>query len=115
MLWEPTIRNPFRGMVLWTLPEILDIEVTLFKDPKSNQYEAKEWTLSIEDISKETGKPRRIATANINISDYVEEVFDSPSRHEFFKLPLSVTSKKVQESYITFAMGTQFLKEGKAT
>lgn len=114
MLWEPTIRNPYRGMVLWTLAEILDIEVTLFKDPKNNKYESKDWTLSIEDISA-IGKPRRIASTSINISDFVDEQFSVPSRHEFFKLTLNLTSKKVKESYITFMMTTQFLKEGKAT
>lgn len=29
--WQPGITNPHRGLVLWQLPESLDITVTLFK------------------------------------------------------------------------------------
>lgn len=29
--WQPGITNPHRGLVLWQLPENLDITVTLFK------------------------------------------------------------------------------------
>ena len=81
---------------------------------RSSRYEDKEWTISIEDIGS-NGKPRRIASKNINISAHVDEQFATPSRQEFFKFQLNLTSKKVQEAYITFMMATQFLKEGKAT
>lgn len=114
MLWEPSIRNPYLGSVQWNLPEIIDIEVTLFKD-SHNRYESKEWTLSIEDIPK-IGKTRRIASINIDISDNIDkDQFLVPSRHEFKALKLNITSKKVKESNITFMINTQFLKEGKAT
>lgn len=114
MSWEPTLRNPYRGLVVWSLPEILDIDVTLYRGMRSSRYEDKEWTISIEDIGS-NGKPRRIASKNINISAHVDEQFATPSRQEFFKFQLNLTSKKVQEAYITFMMATQFLKEGKAT
>lgn len=29
--WQPGIKNPYRGLVLWQVPETLDITVTLFK------------------------------------------------------------------------------------
>nr|XP_046919722.1 EH domain-binding protein 1-like isoform X2 [Dermatophagoides farinae] len=114
MIWEPTIRNPYLGSVQWTLPEIIDIEVTLFKD-SHGRFESKDWTISIEDISP-MGKQRRIASAPINISEFIDEdQFAVPSRHEFSKKKLQITSKKVRRSYISFTMATQFLKEGKAT
>ena len=114
MHWDPTIRNPYRGLVVWSLPEILDVDVTLYRGPRSTKYEDKEWTIAIEDISS-TGRPRRIATKSINISDFVDEQFGATSRHELFKLTMGITSKKVKEVYVTLALSTTFLKEGKAT
>lgn len=32
--WQPEIKNPYRGMVVWPVPENIDISVTLFKVPK---------------------------------------------------------------------------------
>lgn len=32
--WQPGIKNPYRGMVVWPVPENIDISVTLFKVPK---------------------------------------------------------------------------------
>lgn len=34
--WQPGIKNPYRGMVVWPVPENIDISVTLFKVPKLN-------------------------------------------------------------------------------
>lgn len=31
--WQPGIKNPYRGMVVWPVPENIDISVTLFKVP----------------------------------------------------------------------------------
>lgn len=32
--WQPGIKNPYRGMVVWPVPENIDISVTLFKVPE---------------------------------------------------------------------------------
>lgn len=32
--WQPGIKNPYRGMVMWPVPENIDISVTLFKVPE---------------------------------------------------------------------------------
>lgn len=50
--WEPTMRDPLRGVVIWPVPENKQLSVTLFKDPRSNEHEDKEWTFAIEDVSK---------------------------------------------------------------
>jgi len=49
--WEPTMRDPLRGVVIWPVPENKQLSVTLFKDPRSNEHEDKEWTFAIEDVS----------------------------------------------------------------
>lgn len=113
MPWESTILNPYQGRVIWSLPEILDIEVTLFKGrSKEDHYESKEWLLSIEDISPPLNRPRRIASFPINISEYVDEQLGVPLIHEFNNVQLRVTSKKVKEVSISFMMHTQLLREG---
>ncbi|KAF0747825.1 EH domain-binding protein 1 isoform X3, partial [Aphis craccivora] len=49
--WEPTMRDPLRGVVIWPVPENKQLSVTLFKDPRTNEHEDKEWTFAIEDVS----------------------------------------------------------------
>ena len=48
--WEPTIENPHRGMVIWPVPENIEITVTLFRDPRHEEFEDKDWTFVIEDV-----------------------------------------------------------------
>lgn len=113
MQWESTFSNPYKGKVIWALPEIIDIEVTLFKGKsREDHYESKEWLLSIEDISPPLNRPRRIASIPINISEYVDEQLGVPFTHEFNDIHLRVTSKKVKEVSISFMMHTQLLREG---
>lgn len=38
--WQPGIQNPYRGTVVWMVPENVDISVTLYRDPHVDQYEA---------------------------------------------------------------------------
>lgn len=49
--WEPTMRDPLKGIVIWPVPENKQLSITLFKDPRSNEHEDKEWTFAIEDVS----------------------------------------------------------------
>lgn len=49
--WEPTIRNPFRGTVVWTTSERLEFVSTLFKDSRADEFEDKEWQFILEEVS----------------------------------------------------------------
>ncbi|KAI2654326.1 EH domain-binding protein 1 [Labeo rohita] len=49
--WQPGIKNPYRGVVVWPVPENIEITVTLFKDPHAEEFEDKEWTFVIENVS----------------------------------------------------------------
>lgn len=51
MVWEPMISNPLKGSVVWPVPENKEAVITLFKDQRSNEFEDKDWTFSIEDVS----------------------------------------------------------------
>ncbi|XP_009700587.1 PREDICTED: EH domain-binding protein 1-like [Cariama cristata] len=50
--WQPGIKNPYRGVVVWPVPENVEITVTLFKDPHAEEFEDKEWTFVIENVRK---------------------------------------------------------------
>ena len=50
--WEASVSDPNRGLVIWAVPENVEITVTLFKDPRETDYEDKEWTFVIEDVNK---------------------------------------------------------------
>lgn len=49
--WEPTMKDPLRGLCVWPVPENKDISVTLFKDPRTQELEDKDWTFVLEDVS----------------------------------------------------------------
>lgn len=51
--WRPGIENPYKGLVEWSKlnPEVLQIEVTLFKNERRGQYESKDWVFVLENVS----------------------------------------------------------------
>lgn len=51
MAWEPTLQNPYKGLVVWPVPENHQVAVTLFKDPRTNELEDKDWSFILEDVS----------------------------------------------------------------
>lgn len=86
--WQPGIKNPYRGMVVWPVPENVDITATLYRvrhtlqmncglmflvgiqyvkiiqcnvlicfltqDPHADEFEDKDWTFVIENVSAPT-------------------------------------------------------------
>ncbi|CAH1262579.1 EHBP1 [Branchiostoma lanceolatum] len=108
--WQPGIKNPYRGAVVWPVPENVEITVTLFQDPNNPEWDDKEWTFVIEDESK-TGKRRKLATANINMREYASAI---PTQQEL-KLKLRPLTKKVVSATLHFTLSCVFLREGKAT
>lgn len=45
------MKNPFRGLVVWTVPENKEASITLFRDPRTNDFEDKVWNFVLEDVS----------------------------------------------------------------
>lgn len=108
--WIPMPSNPLRGSIVWAVPENKDVTITLFKDPRSNEFEDKSWTFSIEDVT-EMGKRRQIAIASINMKEHASIL---PQQKEV-KIKLKSVSKKVSEVFLRFTLSCKLLKEGKAT
>ncbi|XP_071235336.1 uncharacterized protein [Salvelinus alpinus] len=108
--WQPGIKNPYRGTVVWQVPENLDINVTLFKDPTADEFEDKDWTFIIEN---ETNKGHRkvLASVDVNMKKFASA---TPAQYDL-TLKLKPLSVKVVEATLKLTLTCVFLKEGKAT
>ncbi|XP_029449531.1 EH domain-binding protein 1 isoform X2 [Rhinatrema bivittatum] len=108
--WQPGIKNPYRGVVVWPVPENIEITVTLFKDPHAEEFEDKEWTFIIENEST-SGRRKALATSCINMKQYASPM---PTQTDV-KLKFKPLSKKVVSATLQFSLSCIFLREGKAT
>ena len=45
------MKDPMQGICVWPVPANAKITVTLFRDNRTNEFEDKEWTFVIEDVS----------------------------------------------------------------
>nr|XP_033792639.1 EH domain-binding protein 1 isoform X8 [Geotrypetes seraphini] len=108
--WQPGIKNPYRGVVVWPVPENIEITVTLFKDPHAEEFEDKEWTFIIENEST-SGRRKALATSGINMKQYASPM---PTQTDV-KLKFKPLSKKVVSATLQFSLSCIFLREGKAT
>uniref|UniRef100_A0A4W5MH69 EH domain binding protein 1 like 1 n=1 Tax=Hucho hucho TaxID=62062 RepID=A0A4W5MH69_9TELE len=108
--WQPGIKNPYRGTVVWQVAENLDINVTLFKDPTADEFEDKDWTFIIEN---ETNKGHRkvLASVDVNMKKFASA---TPAQYDL-TLKLKPLSVKVVEATLKLTLTCVFLKEGKAT
>uniref|UniRef100_A0A8B9EQ38 EH domain binding protein 1 n=1 Tax=Anser cygnoides TaxID=8845 RepID=A0A8B9EQ38_ANSCY len=90
--WQPGIKNPYRGVVVWPVPENVEITVTLFKESPS-------------------GRRKALATSSINMKQYASPM---PTQTDV-KLKFKPLSKKIVSATLQFSLSCIFLREGKAT
>ncbi|XP_073715927.1 uncharacterized protein ehbp1l1a isoform X6 [Misgurnus anguillicaudatus] len=107
--WQPGIKNPYRGTVVWQVPENIDITLTLFKDPNADEFEDKDWTFIIENETK--GHRKVLASVDVNMKQYASA---TPAQFELV-LKLKPLSVKVVDVTLKLTLSCVFLKEGKAT
>ncbi|XP_062239647.1 EH domain-binding protein 1-like protein 1 [Platichthys flesus] len=107
--WQPGIQNPYRGLVIWQVPESLDVSVTLFKEPTAEEFEDKDWTFVIENETK--GCRKVLASVDVNMKKYAS----ATSAQYDVTLKLKPMSVKVVEATLKLNLSCIFLKEGKAT
>ncbi|XP_028450329.1 EH domain-binding protein 1-like protein 1 isoform X4 [Perca flavescens] len=107
--WQPGIKNPYRGMVVWPVPENIDISVTLFKEVNADEFEDKEWTFVIEGENK--GHRKVLASADINLKRFASQ---TPTQTDL-TLKLKPLSVKVVEATLKLSLSCVFVREGKAT
>ncbi|XP_053225615.1 EH domain-binding protein 1-like protein 1 isoform X1 [Podarcis raffonei] len=107
--WQPGIKNPYRGTVVWMVPENVDIMVTLYRDPHVEEYEDKDWTFVIENESK--GHRKVLASVDVNLKRFAST---TPTQVDL-KLNLKPRSVKVVAATLQLTLSCVFLREGKAT
>ncbi|XP_061608867.1 EH domain-binding protein 1-like protein 1 isoform X3 [Phyllopteryx taeniolatus] len=107
--WQPGIKNPYRGTVLWPVPENVDISVTLFKEAGAEAFEDKEWTFVLEGECK--GHRKVLGSAAINLKNYASA---TPTQTDV-RLSLKPLSVKVVEAELKLSLSCIFVREGKAT
>ncbi|XP_055799518.1 uncharacterized protein LOC129869066 isoform X3 [Salvelinus fontinalis] len=107
--WQPGIKNPYRGMVVWPVPENVDISLTLFRDPHSDVFEDKDWTFVIESETK--GQRKVLAAVDVNMKKFASP---TPTQQDL-TLKLKPLSVKVVEATLKLSLSCVFLREGKAT
>ncbi|XP_029956842.1 EH domain-binding protein 1 isoform X6 [Salarias fasciatus] len=107
--WQPGIKNPYVGMVVWPVPENIDISVTLFKDANAEEFEDKEWTFVIEGENK--GHRKVLASADINLKRFASP---TPTQTDL-TLQLKPLSVKVVQASLKLSLSCVFVREGKAT
>ncbi|XP_026572061.1 EH domain-binding protein 1-like protein 1 isoform X4 [Pseudonaja textilis] len=107
--WQPGIKNPYRGEVVWMVPENVDIMVTLYRDPHVEEYEDKDWTFVVENESK--GQRKVLASVDVNLKRFASQ---TPNQADL-KLNLKPKSVKVVAASLQLTLSCVFLHEGKAT
>ncbi|XP_049882082.1 EH domain-binding protein 1 isoform X2 [Pectinophora gossypiella] len=108
--WEPSLKDPLKGSVQFTVPENHTVAVTLFKDSRTNELEDKDWTFVLEDVSS-TGKRRRLAVCSINMRKYASL---EPSQRSLL-LTLEPTTHKIVAASLHLTLHAVLLREGQAT
>ncbi|RNA17053.1 EH domain-binding 1 isoform X1 [Brachionus plicatilis] len=111
--WEPGLTNVYEGTVEWDgLVDQLEFDVTLYRAINETDYEEKEWTLMIKSDNAD-GKKRLLATGKFNLEKYASmEPFHQTEVQNFALKP---ASSKIKSVTVSFQIGCQFIKEGKAT
>ncbi|XP_059811111.1 EH domain-binding protein 1-like isoform X2 [Hypanus sabinus] len=107
--WQPGINNPYRGMVVWPVPENIEITVTLYKDPLAEEFDDKSWTFMIENESK--GRRKVLAAVDISMKRYASP---TPTVTDV-RLQLKPLSVKVISATLQLSLSCVFLQEGRAT
>uniref|UniRef100_A0A914WK25 EH domain-binding protein 1 n=1 Tax=Plectus sambesii TaxID=2011161 RepID=A0A914WK25_9BILA len=110
--WEPSIVDPYRGIVVWPqqMPEVIDIVTTLYRDSRSDQFEDKEWTFVVEEITAK-GKTKPIAAVSLNLRLFVHEI---PGTKSEVKLKLRPLNANVAQCVMQLVLTSNLVKEGDA-
>ena len=48
--WEPGFKNIYEGLCKWSPDDTIELEVALFRQANSNEFETKEWIIIIESV-----------------------------------------------------------------
>ncbi|CDW52729.1 NT-C2 and CH and DUF3585 domain containing protei n [Trichuris trichiura] len=112
--WEPSITNPYCGIILWPsqCTESLEIVTTLYRDQHSEEFDDKEWTFVVEEVANSGRRFRPIASAKLNMRMFANE---APGTMSMLKLQMRPLRESLQKCTLELLLGCTVLKEGAAT
>ncbi|XP_045540599.1 EH domain-binding protein 1-like protein 1 isoform X1 [Papilio machaon] len=108
--WEPSLKDPLKGSVIFTVPENQTVTVTLFRDPRTNELEDKDWTFVLEDVSP-TGKRRRLAAAALDLRKHASLA----AAQRAVRVQLEPTGRRLRAASLHLTLHSVLLREGHAT
>ncbi|RDD36551.1 EH domain-binding protein 1 [Trichoplax sp. H2] len=104
--WQPGIKNPYRGSIVWIQPETIQILLTLYKYSYMQDYEDKEWSILLEDEST-TGKRREVAIILLNMARHCNSI----SLTSNLTLNMRPTTKKIIAARLELTITSELMRE----
>ncbi|CAG9572581.1 unnamed protein product [Danaus chrysippus] len=108
--WEPSLKDPLKGSVIFAVPENQTAAVTLFRDARTNELEDKDWTFVLEDVSP-SGKRRRLASCPVNLRRHASLM---PAQRSL-RVTLDPAGRRLRAARIHLTLHCVLLREGNAT
>ncbi|XP_059728294.1 EH domain-binding protein 1-like protein 1 [Haemorhous mexicanus] len=105
--WQPGIQDPRRGMVVWVVPETLEVVVTLYRDPQATAFDDKTWNFLV--VNESRGRRSVVAAAPLELGR-LAGVGDTP-----VSLSLRPRSRKVTTATLRLRLRGLVLMEGHPT
>ncbi|XP_058717459.1 LOW QUALITY PROTEIN: EH domain-binding protein 1-like protein 1 [Poecile atricapillus] len=105
--WQPGIQNPQRGMVVWVVPETLEVIVTLYRDPQAATFDDKSWNFLV--VNESRGRRSVVAAAPLELGR-LAGVGETP-----LNLTLRPRSRRVTAATLRLRLRGVVLREGHPT
>ncbi|EGT35950.1 hypothetical protein CAEBREN_29641 [Caenorhabditis brenneri] len=107
--WEQSYSDANKCVIMWPeqMTENVDILTTLYRIPDDDQYEDKEWTIVIEELTAK-GKRKAIAAVPINVRLFI---LDLPEHKSELKLKLRPLSPHLKSCSLIIVLGSSLISE----
>ncbi|KAK5977361.1 hypothetical protein GCK32_003745, partial [Trichostrongylus colubriformis] len=108
--WEESFSNPDQTVIMWPeqAAEHIDILTTLYRSQQDDQYDDKEWTIVVEEVTSK-GRRKPIAAVPLNIRLFI---MDFPDQKSELKLKLRPLTPHLKQCNLVLLLSSQLLKEG---
>ncbi|VDM54173.1 unnamed protein product [Angiostrongylus costaricensis] len=108
--WEESFSNPDQTVIMWPeqAPDHIDILTTLYRSQHDEEYEDKEWTIVVEEVTAK-GRRKPIAAVPLNIRLFV---MDLPDQKSELKLKLRPLTPHLKQCSLVLLLSSHLLKEG---
>ncbi|KHJ81648.1 hypothetical protein OESDEN_18664 [Oesophagostomum dentatum] len=89
-------------------PDHIDILTTLYKSQHDDQYDDKEWTIVVEEVTSK-GRRKPIAAVPLNMRLFIME---HPDQKSELKLKLRPLTSQLKQCNLVLLLSSHLLKEG---